>query len=109
MGQQPDAFPELPRSGQRPTLREMQAGRPAGERNEARDGHVRRSPGSPEAVTGGGDAERRDVFPGDMAFGRADRPPAGQEGEVPDPERGDRVEGETLLQVVGPGGPMALT
>ena len=40
-------------------------------------------------------------YPGHMAFGRVVRPFAGQEGEVPDPERGDRVEGEALLQVVG--------
>ena len=75
MGQDPDAFPELPRPGQRPALRGMQAGRPAGERDEARDGHVRRRPGSPEAVTGGEDVERRDVFPGALpAF--AGPPPA---------------------------------
>ncbi len=80
----------------------MEAGQAAGEHDEARAGHVRRSPGNLEAVMGGEDAERRDVFPGDMAFGGVVRLLAGQGGgEVPDPERGDRVEGETRLQAVG--------
>ena len=82
----------------------MQAGQPAGERDEARDGHVRRSAGSLEAVVRGEDAERGYVLPGDMTSGRAVRPPAGQEAEVPDPERGDRAEGEALPQAAGPVG-----
>ena len=32
------------------------------------------------------------------------RPPAGQQGQIPDPERGDGVEGEALAQAVGMAG-----
>ena len=79
----------------------MEAGQSAGEHDETRDGHVRRCPGNLEAVMVGEGTECRDVLPGDMASGRVVRPLAGQEGEVPDAERGDGVEGETLLQVIG--------
>ncbi len=94
--QEADAFPELPRSGQRPVFRWMESG----EHDEARDSHVGRSAGDLEAVISCEGAERVDGLPGDMPFGRVVRPRSGEAGEIPDPESGDRIEGETLAQAV---------
>ncbi len=73
----------------------------AGEHDEARDAHLRRSPGHREAMVGGEDAECLDAVLGDMSAGRVVRPLASQEGKVPAPGGGDGVEGETPAQFVG--------
>ncbi len=100
-GQDPDPFPELLRAGQGLAFRGVKPGQSAGERDEARDGHVQWPPGDAEAVVGGAGAECRDVFLGHVPCGRVVWPLAGQVCQVPDPEGRDGVEGEARPQVVG--------
>ncbi len=89
------------RAGQGLAFRGVEPGQSAGERDEARDGHVRWPPGDAEAVVGGAGAECRDVFLGHVPWGRVVWPLAGQVCQVPDPEGRDGVEGEARPQVVG--------
>ncbi len=50
-------------------------------------------------MAGGEGGQRRDVFPGHVQGGRVVGSFAGRGREVPDPERGDGVEGEALPRV----------
>ena len=77
----------------------MEPCRPAGQHHGTGDGHLRRLPGDPEAVTGGRDTECPDVLTGDMVAGRLVRPRARRLRQIPYPEGGDGVEGRALPRV----------
>ncbi len=74
---------------------------PPGEHGEVGDGHLRRHSKALESVLCGEGARCRNVFQGDMRDGRVDRTVAGREGQVLNPERGNRVKGEAHAQVGG--------
>ncbi len=101
------ALPWLPGSGQGPALRRAEPGEAGDGREVARHGHVRlrRRPLADDAPVRGVDDHRPDAFRAYVPLRRAVGALPRRKLEVPDPERGHRVEGEASAQVTGGVGP----
>ncbi len=101
------ALPWLPGSGQGPALRRAEPGEAGDGREVARHGHVRlrRRPLADDAPVRGVDDHRPAAFRAYVPLRRAVGALPRRKLEVPDPERGHRVEGEASAQVTGGVGP----
>ena len=95
------SLPQFPVSGHRLAFGPVETGQASGQDKEGPDIGIRRSARGCGPETGGEGGQDPGFIRLDIHAGGVVRPFAGQESEIPDPERGYGVEGQTLAQVVG--------